>query len=79
MPRKRKILEKNMEAAIISHNLEQFLSELRNDFCFMARQYSLQIDDVDNFLDLLFYHRELGIPACWVVLSCRSSKSEAGS
>ena len=44
-------LEKDMEAAII-HNLEQFLSELGSDFCFMARQYSMRIDDVDYFLDL---------------------------
>ncbi|MFH1490669.1 MAG: PDDEXK nuclease domain-containing protein [Pseudomonadota bacterium] len=51
-------LEKDMEAAII-HNLEQFLSELGSDFCFMARQYSMRIDDVDYFLDLLFYHRGL--------------------
>ncbi|NQU16061.1 MAG: DUF1016 family protein, partial [Desulfobacteraceae bacterium] len=37
-------LEKDMEAAII-HNLEQFLSELGSDFCFMARQYPMRIDD----------------------------------
>ena len=48
-----------MGAAIIIHNLEQFLSELGSDFCFMARQYSMRIDDVDYFLDLLFYHRGL--------------------
>jgi len=51
-------LEKDMEAAII-HNLEQFLSELGSDFCFIARQYPMRIDDVDYFLDLLFYHRGL--------------------
>jgi len=51
-------LEKDMEAAIV-HNLEQFLSELGSDFCFMARQYPMRIDDVDYFLDLLFYHRGL--------------------
>ena len=51
-------LEKDMEAAII-HNLEQFLSELGSNFCFMARQYPMRIDDVDYFLDLLFYHRGL--------------------
>ncbi|MBW1705704.1 MAG: DUF1016 family protein [Deltaproteobacteria bacterium] len=51
-------LEKDLEAAII-HNLELFLSELGSDFCFMARQYPMRIDDVDYFLDLLFYHRGL--------------------
>jgi predicted nuclease of restriction endonuclease-like (RecB) superfamily len=50
--------EKDLEAAII-HNLEQFLTELGSDFCFIGRQYSMRIDDVDHFLDLLFFHRGL--------------------
>jgi len=50
--------EKDLEAAII-HNLEQFLTELGSDFCFIGRQYSMRIDDVDYFLDLLFFHRGL--------------------
>ena len=50
--------EKDLEAAIIC-NLEQFLSELGSDFCFMGRQYSMRIDDTDYFLDLLFFHRGL--------------------
>ena len=51
--------EKDLEAAIIS-NLQQFLTELGSDFCFIRRQYSMRIDDEDYFLDLLFYHRTLG-------------------
>lgn len=50
--------EKDLEAAII-HNLEQFLTELGSDFCFIGRQYSMRIDDTDYFLDLLFFHRGL--------------------
>jgi predicted nuclease of restriction endonuclease-like (RecB) superfamily len=50
--------EKDLEAAII-RNLEQFLEELGSDFCFIGRQYSMRIDDVDYFLDLLFFHRGL--------------------
>lgn len=50
--------EKDLEGAII-HNLEQFLIELGSDFCFIGRQYSMRIDDVDYFLDLLFFHRGL--------------------
>jgi len=50
--------EKDLEGAII-HNLEQFLSELGSDFCFVARQYPMRIDDTDYFLDLLFFHRGL--------------------
>lgn len=50
--------EKDLEAAII-HNLEQFLTELGSDFCFIGRQYAMRIDDVDYYLDLLFFHRGL--------------------
>jgi len=50
--------EKDLEAAIIS-NLQQFLTELGSDFCFIRRQYPMRIDDEDYFLDLLFYHRGL--------------------
>jgi len=49
---------KDLEAAII-RNLEQFLTELGSDFCFIGRQYSMRIDDVDYYLDLLFFHRGL--------------------
>ena len=35
--------EKDLEAAII-RNLEQFLSELGSDFCFVGRQYAMRID-----------------------------------
>jgi predicted nuclease of restriction endonuclease-like (RecB) superfamily len=50
--------EKDLEAAILS-NLQQFLTELGSDFCFIRRQYPMRIDDEDYFLDLLFYHRGL--------------------
>jgi hypothetical protein len=50
--------EKDLEASII-HNLEQFLTELGTDFCFIARQYAMRVDEDDYFLDLLFYHRGL--------------------
>ena len=50
--------ERDLEGAII-RNLEQFLSELGSDFCFIGRQYPMRIDDTDYFLDLLFFHRGL--------------------
>jgi len=50
--------EKDLEAAII-RNLEQFLTELGTDFCFIGRQYAMRVDEDDHFLDLLFYHRGL--------------------
>ncbi len=50
--------EKDLEAAIV-RNLEQFLTELGTDFCFITRQYAMRVDEDDYFLDLLFYHRSL--------------------
>jgi predicted nuclease of restriction endonuclease-like (RecB) superfamily len=50
--------EKDLEAAIIA-NLQQYLTELGNDFCFIRRQFPMRFDDEDYFLDLLFYHRGL--------------------
>lgn len=50
--------EKDFESAILA-NLQQFLSELGSDFCFVARQFAMRIDDDDYWLDLLFYHRRL--------------------
>ncbi|MBM3883393.1 MAG: DUF1016 domain-containing protein [Verrucomicrobia bacterium] len=50
--------EKDLEAAIIA-NLQQFLTELGSDFCFIRRQFPMRIDDDDYYLDLLFYHRRL--------------------
>lgn len=50
--------EKDLESAILA-NLQQFLTELGSDFCFVARQFAMRIDDDDYWLDLLFYHRRL--------------------
>ncbi len=50
--------EKDLEASIV-RNLEQFLTELGTDFCSIARQHAMRVDEDDYFLDLLFYHRGL--------------------
>lgn len=51
-------LEKDLEDAIL-RELQQFLLELGSGFSFMARQYRIQIDDDDYYIDLLFYNRKL--------------------
>lgn len=50
--------EKNLEDCLVAH-LEQFILELGNGFCFIARQKRMIIDGEDFKLDLLFYHRRL--------------------
>jgi len=51
-------LEKDLEDAIL-RELQQFLLELGSGFSFVARQYRIQIDDDDFYIDLLFYNRKL--------------------
>ena len=50
--------EKTLEDCLVAH-LEQFILELGNGFCFIARQKRMIIDSEDFKLDLLFYHRRL--------------------
>ena len=66
--------ERDLEAAIV-HNLEQFLTELGTDFCFIGRQYAMRIDEDDYFLDLLFYHRGL---RCLVAIDLKIGTFTAG-
>ncbi|OHB66073.1 MAG: hypothetical protein A2Y77_17580 [Planctomycetes bacterium RBG_13_62_9] len=66
--------EKDLEAAIV-RNLEQFLTELGTDFCFIGRQHAMRIDDDDCFLDLLFYHRGL---RCLVAIDLKIGTFTAG-
>jgi len=50
--------EKTLEDCLVAQ-LEQFILELGNGFCFVARQKRMIIDSEDFKLDLLFYHRRL--------------------
>ena len=62
--------EKDLETAIIE-NLQQFLLELGNGFCFVARQKRLHIDGDDFFVDLVFYNRLL---QCFVIFEIKTHK-----
>ena len=50
--------ERDMESAILA-DMERFLLEMGDGFCFVARQKRLIIGRDDFYLDLLFYHRKL--------------------
>lgn len=50
--------EKDLEDSILSE-LQKFIGELGSDFAFLARQKRISIDQVDYYIDLLFYHRRL--------------------
>lgn len=50
--------ENDLETAIV-RELENFILELGVGFTFVARQKRMTIDNIDHYLDLLFYHRKL--------------------
>lgn len=50
--------ENDLENAIIAE-LQRFITELGNDFAFLARQKRITVDSEDYYIDLLFYHRRL--------------------
>jgi len=50
--------ERDLEAAIL-RDLESFILELGIGFTFIARQKRITVDNVDYYIDLLFYHRKL--------------------
>lgn len=50
--------EKDLEAAIL-REMESFLLEMGNGFCFVERQKCMSVGKDDFYLDLLFYHRHL--------------------
>lgn len=65
--------EKDLEQAILNA-LEKFIMEFGKDFCFVARQKRIIIDQEDFYIDLLFYHRKL---KCLVVIDLKLGKFKA--
>jgi predicted nuclease of restriction endonuclease-like (RecB) superfamily len=51
-------MEKDLEDAVL-RELQHFLLELGAGFSFVARQYRIQVDNEDFYIDLLFYNRRL--------------------
>ncbi len=68
--RKPHYYENDMESALIMH-LQQFMLELGNGFCFVARQKRLLIEDDEYFVDLVFYNRLL---RCFVIVDIKTHK-----
>lgn len=66
--------EKDLESSIIVE-LQRFITELGNDFAFMARQKHIIIDNRDYYIDLQFYHRRL---KCLVIIDLKIGEFEAG-
>jgi predicted nuclease of restriction endonuclease-like (RecB) superfamily len=61
------VKELELEKALTTH-MTKFLLELGAGFAFLGRQYHLEIDKKDYYLDLLFYHVKL---RCYVVIDLK--------
>lgn len=62
--------EREVEKELVAH-IEKFLLELGEGFSFLGRQYHIQIEEQDFYIDLLFYHIKL---RCFVVIELKSGK-----
>jgi len=62
--------EREIEKGLVAH-IERFLLELGEGFAFLGRQYHLQVEDQDFYLDLLFYHIKL---RSFLVVELKSGK-----
>ena len=54
-------------------NLQEFMLELGQGFCFGARQKRIIIDDKYYFVDLVFYNRILH---CNVIIELKNDESD---
>lgn len=50
--------ERQLESAITA-NIDKFLREMGGIFAYIGRQYKLEIDDKEYYIDILLYHRHL--------------------
>ena len=58
LEKKPRYYETDLEQAIIDH-LKDFIMELGNGFCFVARQKRIMLEDDEFFIDLVFFNRLL--------------------
>lgn len=65
--------ERDLEEAIVGE-LQKFITEMGNDFAFMARQKRIIVDNEDYYIDLLFFHRRL---RCLVAIDLKIGKFKA--
>ncbi len=55
----------------LTEKITKFLLELGKGFAFLGKQYHLEVDEEDYYIDLLFYHTHL---KCHVVVELKSGK-----
>jgi predicted nuclease of restriction endonuclease-like (RecB) superfamily len=62
------ISEKEIENSIVS-NIVHFLSEMGGSFAFVGRQYKIELEEKEYFIDLLFFNVKLN---CYIVFELKA-------
>lgn len=62
--------EKELEEGLIAH-IQKFLLELGAGFAFLGKQYHLEVDGDDYYIDLLFYHANLH---CYIAIELKAEE-----
>ena len=70
LEKKPQYYESDLEQALIDH-LQDFILELGNGFCFVARQKRILLEDDEFFVDLVFFNRLL---KCFVIIELKNGK-----
>ena len=63
----KEISEKVLKKLILE-NIESFMNELGNSFCFVGSEYKIKIGDRYNYIDLLLFNYEFN---CFVVVELK--------
>jgi len=61
--------EKELEQGLMDH-LQKFLLELGDGFAFIGRQYKIEVEGEEHWIDLLFYHVKL---RCYFVVELKAT------
>lgn len=62
------IMSEKMLQKLILEDIESFMNELGNSFCFIGSEYKIKIGDRYNYIDLLLYNIEFN---CYVVIELK--------
>ena len=63
-----KIVSEKILQKIILEDIEYFMNELGNSFCFIASEYKIRIGNIFNYIDLLLFNIEYN---CYVVIELK--------
>lgn len=66
--------EQDLENGLIVH-VQKLLLELGKGFAFIGRQFHIEIDEEDYYIDLLFYHTRL---KCYIVVELKARAFDPG-